>query len=119
MSDQRQNIQLELAFQDESRSEAPRGIQGRDRIVRGEARDRKSGLGEMTVQQLPAYLKQHWPTIREQLLSGTCVPQPVKRVEIPQAGRRSAQARHSDGAGSIHPASGDASSAAQVGPDVL
>ena len=38
----------------------------------------------MTVQQLPEYLKQHWPVIREQLLSGTYKPQPVKRVEIPK-----------------------------------
>jgi len=38
----------------------------------------------MTVEQLPAYLKQHWPTIREQLLRGTYKPQPVKRVEIPK-----------------------------------
>jgi RNA-directed DNA polymerase len=38
----------------------------------------------MTVQQLPDYLKQHWPAIREQLLSGTYKPQPVKRVEIPK-----------------------------------
>jgi RNA-directed DNA polymerase len=38
----------------------------------------------MTVQQLPEFLKQHWPAIREQLLSGTYEPQPVKRVEIPK-----------------------------------
>jgi RNA-directed DNA polymerase len=38
----------------------------------------------MTVEQLPAYLKQQWPTIREQLLRGTYKPQPVKRVEIPK-----------------------------------
>jgi RNA-directed DNA polymerase len=38
----------------------------------------------MTVQELPGYLKQHWPAIREQLLSGTYKPQPVKRVEIPK-----------------------------------
>jgi RNA-directed DNA polymerase len=38
----------------------------------------------MTVQQLPEYLKQYWPAIREQLLKGTYVPQPVKRVEIPK-----------------------------------
>ena len=38
----------------------------------------------MTVEQLPEYLKQHWPAIRQQLLSGTYKPQPVKRVEIPK-----------------------------------
>ncbi len=36
----------------------------------------------MTVRELPQYLKQHWPAIREQLLQGTYQPQPVKRVEI-------------------------------------
>src|SRR5213079_2025000 len=40
------------------------------------------GVDGMTVQQLPEYLKQHWPAIREQLLSGTYRPQPVRRVEI-------------------------------------
>jgi group II intron reverse transcriptase/maturase len=38
----------------------------------------------MTVEQLPEHLKHHWPGIREQLLSGTYRPQPVKRVEIPK-----------------------------------
>jgi retron-type reverse transcriptase len=38
----------------------------------------------MTVAQLPVRLRQHWPAIREQLLSGTCQPQPVKRVEMPK-----------------------------------
>src|SRR5450755_2527451 len=38
----------------------------------------------MTVQALPGFLQQHWPAIREQLLSGTYKPQPVKRVEIPK-----------------------------------
>jgi len=40
------------------------------------------GVDGMTVRDLPVYLKQHWTTIREQLLSGTYRPQPVKRVEI-------------------------------------
>jgi RNA-directed DNA polymerase len=44
------------------------------------------GVDGMTVRQLPGYLKKHWPTIREQLLSGTYQPQPVKRVEIPKPG---------------------------------
>ena len=38
----------------------------------------------MTVDELPGYLKEHWPTIREQLLDGTYKPQPVRRVEIPK-----------------------------------
>ena len=38
----------------------------------------------MTVEQLPAYLKEHWPAIRDQLLNGTYQPSPVRRVEIPK-----------------------------------
>jgi len=36
----------------------------------------------MTVGQFSGYLKEHWLTIREQLLNGTYEPQPVRRVEI-------------------------------------
>jgi RNA-directed DNA polymerase len=43
-----------------------------------------AGVDGMTVNQLTDYLKQHWPVIREQLLSGTYEPQPVRRVEIPK-----------------------------------
>jgi RNA-directed DNA polymerase len=42
------------------------------------------GIDGMTVDQLPEYLEQHWPAIREQLMSGTYEPKPVKRVEIPK-----------------------------------
>jgi len=42
------------------------------------------GVDGITVNELPDYLKQHWPTIREQLLNGTYKPQPVRRVEIPK-----------------------------------
>src|SRR5215467_6733204 len=42
------------------------------------------GIDGMTVKKLPDYRKQHWPEVREQLLSGTYKPQPVKRVEIPK-----------------------------------
>jgi len=42
------------------------------------------GIDGMTVDDLPGYLKQHWLEIREQLLSGTYQPQPVRRVEIPK-----------------------------------
>lgn len=43
-----------------------------------------AGIDGMTVDALSAYLKEHWPAISEQLLSGTYKPQPVKRVEIPK-----------------------------------
>ena len=44
------------------------------------------GIDKMTVDQLPGYLKRHWPDIREQLLNGEYRPQPVKRKEIPKPG---------------------------------
>jgi RNA-directed DNA polymerase len=44
-----------------------------------------AGIDGMSVDNLPIYLKEHWPTIRDQLLEGTYRPQPVRRVEIPKA----------------------------------
>jgi RNA-directed DNA polymerase len=44
------------------------------------------GVDGMTVDDLMAYCRAHWARIREQLLSGTYVPQPVRRVEIPKPG---------------------------------
>src|SRR5262244_2735170 len=44
-----------------------------------------AGIDGMSVDELPAYLKKHWPMIRAQLLEGTYKPQPVRRVEIPKA----------------------------------
>src|SRR3954471_9534614 len=38
----------------------------------------------MTIEDARTYLREHWPNIRSQLLSGTYQPQPVKRVEIPK-----------------------------------
>jgi RNA-directed DNA polymerase len=114
MSDKRQKNQLVLAFTDESRSEAPRvsaeGTESlavkrrtespaigeqlmeevcerencKQALARVKANKGSAGVDGMTVQQLPEHLKQHWPAIREQLLSGTYKPQPVKRVEIPK-----------------------------------
>src|ERR1700746_3572609 len=40
------------------------------------------GIDGMTVEELPDYLEQHWPVVREQLLNGTYEPKPVRRVEI-------------------------------------
>jgi hypothetical protein len=42
------------------------------------------GVDGMTVQALPAHLREHWPAIRVTLLNGTYRPQPVRRVEIPK-----------------------------------
>ena len=114
MSDRRQKNQLELAFTDESRSEAPRvsgegteSLRAKRRaespavgeqlmeevckrenckraLARVKANKGSAGVDGMTVQQLPEFLKQHWPAIREQLLNGTYEPQPVRRVEIPK-----------------------------------
>src|SRR3954447_22161796 len=40
------------------------------------------GVDGRTIDETRAYLREHWPTIREQLLNGTYRPQPVRRVEI-------------------------------------
>ena len=114
MSDKRQKNQLMLAFTDESRSEAPmasaegtesvvakRGTESlamgeqlmeevcerencKQALARVKANKGSAGVDGMTVNELPEFLKQHWPAIREQLLSGTYKPEPVKRVEIPK-----------------------------------
>src|SRR5437868_5365134 len=120
MDDRRQKNQLVLAFLEEDRGEAPRclpegtessagkrGIESpaiteqlmeevcerencQQALARVKANKGSAGIDGMTVERLPVYLKQHWPTIREQLLSGTYQPQPVKRVEIakPDGGMR-------------------------------
>ena len=116
MSGKRQKIQLELAFGDESRSEAPRASREgtethvAERETESPARDERwmervcerenckralarvkankgaPGVDGITVGELPGFLVQHWPAIREQLLSGTYKPQAVMRVEIPNPG---------------------------------
>ena len=40
----------------------------------------------MTVEQMRAYLREHWPRIKEELLSGHYQPQPVLKVGIPKLG---------------------------------
>jgi RNA-directed DNA polymerase len=42
------------------------------------------GVDGMTVGELTDYVKQHWPTIRDQLLNGTYEPKPVRRVDLPK-----------------------------------
>src|SRR3989475_2419368 len=114
MSDKRQKNQLVLAFTEEGRSEAPKASQegtesrtakceterpaSHEQLMeevcerencwqaykRVKANKGSPGIDGMTVGELSGYLKQHWPTIREQLLRGTYEPQPVRRVEIPK-----------------------------------
>jgi RNA-directed DNA polymerase len=114
MSGKRQKNQLQLAFEAESRSEAPRiANEGTETLKancdpespaiterlmeevlerenlkeawkRVKANQGSAGVDGISVQQLPRHLIKHWPTIREQLLNGTYKPQPVRRVEIPK-----------------------------------
>ncbi len=120
MSEERRKSQYELAFPDGARGEAPRAGRGgteasaakrqtesptqterlmeevcerdnlRKALQRVRANRGAAGIDGMSVEQLPEHLREHWPTIREQLLSGTYRPQPVKRVEIakPDSGVR-------------------------------
>jgi RNA-directed DNA polymerase len=53
-------------------------------LQRVKANKGSPGVDGMTVGGIKDYLKQHWPAIREQLLSGTYEPKPVRRVEIPK-----------------------------------
>jgi RNA-directed DNA polymerase len=114
MSDKRQKnqLQMELAFTGEGRSEAPKTpregtepftaecetespareerlmeeVCGRENcqqaLRRVKVNQGSAGIDGMKVSELPGYLKQYWPAIREQLLSGTYQPQPVRRVGI-------------------------------------
>src|ERR1700730_17926806 len=56
----------------------------KEALRRVKANKGSPGMDGITVNQLDDYLEQHWPAIREQLLSGTYKPKPVKRVEIPK-----------------------------------
>jgi RNA-directed DNA polymerase len=60
----------------------------RENLVRAWKRVRQNkgspGVDGMTIGDARDYLREHWPSIRSQLLEGTYQPQPVKRVEIPK-----------------------------------
>lgn len=53
-------------------------------LKRVQANKGAPGVDGMTVDDLPGYLREHWLTIKAQLLGGTYRPQPVRRVEIPK-----------------------------------
>ena len=114
MSDKRQKNQLVLAFTEAGRSEAPKATQegtesltakceserpARHEQLMEEVCERRNcwqaykrvkankgspGIDGMKVGVLWDYLKQHWPSLGEQLLRGTYQPQPVRRGEIPK-----------------------------------
>lgn len=114
--DRRQKIQHELAFEDAGRGETPRSSEGRvestaaglgtesqantDRLIeeacekenlkealgRVKANAGAAGIDGMRVTDLPEHLRENWPRLKEQLLTGTYRPQPVRRVEIPKSG---------------------------------
>ncbi len=44
------------------------------------------GIDKMTVEQLKPYLAEHWPRIKEELLTDRYQPAPVRGVEIPKPG---------------------------------
>jgi retron-type reverse transcriptase len=44
------------------------------------------GVDGLTVEQLMDYCRRHWVRIRQELLDGTYVPQPIRKVEIPKPG---------------------------------
>src|SRR5215471_15540164 len=60
----------------------------RDNLERAWQRVRENkgspGVDGMSIEAAVGYLREHWPTIRDQLLQGTYQPHPVKRVEIPK-----------------------------------
>ena len=114
MSGERQNIQYSLALDPPDRGEPPLGgrqgteppvakpdpespalveqimeeVCERENCERAwkQVRRNKGGPGVdgMTIDAARDYLREHWPSIRSQLLDGTYQPQPVKRVEIPK-----------------------------------
>jgi hypothetical protein len=148
MNDKRQKNQLELAFTEEGRSEAPRAPRegtesctakcetespaGEEQLMeevwgqencqqalrRVKANKGSPGIDGMKVAELPGYLKQlaspTGATVKRNLPTATGEASGDR-----EAGRRGAQAGHSDGAGPVCPAGGDAGPATQMGPDVF
>jgi len=45
-----------------------------------------AGVDGRTIAETAAYLKTHWPRIRDALLDGSYRPEPVRRVQIPKPG---------------------------------
>src|SRR5271167_4242146 len=114
MSGTRQQIQYSLALEPGNRGEPPVGghqgaepwvakpapespavteqlmeeVCNRENLVRAWKRVRRNkgspGVDGMSIDDARDYLREHWPSIRSQLLAGTYQPRPVRRVEIPK-----------------------------------
>lgn len=63
-------------------------ILARDNVQRAWARVKSNqgapGSDGMTLEDFPAYAREHWPEIRQSLLDGRYQPRPVRRVVIPK-----------------------------------
>ena len=63
--------------------ERPNMQRAYDRVMRNKG---APGVDGLTVSELKASLKTHWPEHKEALLNGRYQPQPVRKVEIPKPG---------------------------------
>lgn len=79
---------MEVTRRDRVKAGLLENILSRDNMLaalkRVKANKGSHGVDGMKVDELPAYLKAAWQTIRQSLLDGTYVPQPVRRVEMPK-----------------------------------
>jgi hypothetical protein len=146
MSDKRQKNQLVLAFTEEGRSEAPKASQEGTESRTAKCETERPASDEQLMEEVcerencwQAYKRvkanqgspgidgrraRGLPEAALALHTGTAVVWDLPTTTgatggNPEAGRRGAKAWHPDGAGSNDPASGDAGSATQMGPDIL
>ncbi len=52
-----------------------------DRVMKNKG---AAGVDGMVVSEFKSHLKRHWPLMKEKLLAGTYIPQPIRQVEIPK-----------------------------------
>ncbi|WHE07388.1 group II intron reverse transcriptase/maturase [Thermoanaerobacterium thermosaccharolyticum] len=79
--DRRNNVQRYTSNMLEMILDRGNMIEAYKRVV---ANKGSHGVDGMEVDELLPYLKENWPTIKQQLLEGKYKPQPVLRVEIPK-----------------------------------
>ncbi len=77
-----------LAEKESCCSELWETIFGRENLLQAWHRVRSNqgaaGVDGVSIADFPAYLRQHWGTIRQKLDDGSYMPSPVKRVDIPK-----------------------------------